>query len=97
MFVSRLDSDEETTCKPEDRAKETIQNVAKKDTDGKLKERLKDMRMLKMSNRSNWISIRKEREWIRGTRRDNGWVFSRIHERHQSKDAEDPTNPEQIH
>lgn len=45
------------------------------------------MRMLKTFNRSSWVSMRKEREWIRGSiERNNVWAFPRIDERHQSKD-----------
>lgn len=80
----------------EDRTKEIIENEAEKDTDGKLKEILKDMRMLKMSNGSNQIPMRKE-TGSEAANEENGWAFPRIDERHQSKDSEDLTNPKQIH
>ena len=38
--------------------------------------------MLKTFNRSSWISMRKEREWIKGSiERNNVWAFSRIDEK----------------
>ena len=52
----------------EDKTEEIIENEAEKDTDGKLKEVLRDVIMLTASNASNQIPIRKERDQIRGSK-----------------------------
>lgn len=52
----------------EDKTEEIIENEAEKDTDGKLKEVLRDVIMLNASNTSNQIPIRKERDRIRGSK-----------------------------
>lgn len=49
----------------EDKTEEIIENEAEKDTDGKLKEVLRDVIMM---NTSNQIPIRKERDRIRGSK-----------------------------
>lgn len=50
MFIRRLDTNEDTSRR---QTEEIIENEAEKDTDGKLKEVLRDVIMLNASNTSN--------------------------------------------